>query len=124
MAYTDGSSDPLPQVDYTRVGHLSNPDIEYDGEWTGTAVADNAQTHDTMSVVTAGYRAAVAPMSCLGDVQNDADVGVADLLGLLGVWGPLAAGNSVSEASDLNGDATIDVSDLLILLTEFGPCAP
>jgi len=123
MAYTDGSSDPLPQVSYTRVGHLSNPAIEYDGEWTGTAVANNAQTHDTMSVVTAGYRAAVAPMSCLGDVQNDADVGVADLLGLLGVWGPLAAGNSVSEASDLNGDAAIDVSDLLILLTEFGPCA-
>ena len=122
MAYTDSSSDPLPQVSYTRVGHLSNPDIEYDGQWTGTALADNANTHDSMSVVTAGYRAALAPMSCLGDVQNDAEVGVADLLGLLGVWGPLAAGNDVSEASDLNGDATIDVSDLLILLMEFGPC--
>ena len=122
MAYTDSSADPEPQITYTRIGHLSNPDIAYDGEWTGSVLADNAQTHDSMSIITAGYRSAVAPMSCLGDVQNDLDVGVADLLGLLGVWGAIDLGNAVSQASDLNGDAEIDVSDLLIVLTEFGPC--
>ncbi len=122
MAYTDSSSDPEPQINYTRIGHLSNPDVDYDGASTGTALADNARTHDSMSLVTSGYRAAVAPMSCLGDVQNDLNVGVADLLGLLGAWGPMVAGNAVSQASDLNGDAEIDVADLLIVLTEFGPC--
>ena len=122
MAYTDSSSDPWTQVYYTRVGHLSNPDIDYDNEPTGTATADNAATHDSMRSVTAAYRTAVTAISCPGDLGEDAIVSVDDLLALLGLWGAVNAADTVSLAADLNGDAEIDASDLLVLLTEFGPC--
>lgn len=122
MAYTDGSGDPMPQTYYLRVGHLSNPDVDYDNEPTGTATADNAATHDSMRSVTAGYRVAVTAISCPGDLGEDAIVSVDDLLGLLERWGSVNPADTQSLAADLNGDAEIDASDLLVLITEFGPC--
>jgi len=123
MAYTDDSSDPWnPKISYTRVGRLSNPTVEYDNVATGTTVANNAATHDSMRVVTAAYRGAITPISCPGDLGEDAVVGVDDLLGMLQKWGSAILADAASLRADLNGDAAIDASDLLILLTEFGPC--
>lgn len=52
-----------------------------------------------------------------GDLNGDGIVDVADLLLLLGAWGP-CAGESCP--ADLNDDGTVDVADLLILLGNWG----
>jgi len=122
MAYSDGSGDPLPWTYYTRIGRFSNPDLEYDGESTGSVTCDNAATHDTMRTVTAAYVASQSPITCPGDLGSDAVVGVDDLLGLLQRWGPVNGADDASLAADLNGDAEVDTSDLLVQLSEFGPC--
>jgi len=123
MAYSDSSSDPwIPLVSYTRVGHFSNPDIDFDNEPTGHATADNAAGLDSMRSVTAAYRTAITPITCPGDLGEDAIVGVLDLLDLLQYWGAIQPAVEGSLRADLNGDAEVDSSDLFILLAEFGPC--
>ncbi len=58
---------------------------------------------------------------CLADLDCDGDVGVPDLLILLGSWGPCPAPPAPCDA-DLDCDGSVGVSDLLILLGEWGPC--
>ena len=58
---------------------------------------------------------------CLADLDCDGDVGVKDLLILLGSWGPCPAPPAPCDA-DLDCDGTVGVLDLLILLGEWGPC--
>jgi hypothetical protein len=124
MAYTDSSSDPwTPLISYTRVGHFSNPDIDFDNEPTGqVAIADNASSLDSMRSITASYRTAITPITCPGDLGEDAIVGVSDLLDLLMYWGAIQPAIVGSLRADLNGDAEVDSSDLFVLLAQFGPC--
>ena len=59
------------------------------------------------------------PASCAdADITGDGQVGIDDLLWLLGSWGP-CTGSYVCRA-DLNGDCDIGVADLLILLGSWG----
>ncbi len=51
---------------------------------------------------------------CLGDVNFDGTVDVADLLIVLAAWG--------SPDGDVTGDGTTNVADLLVLLSSWGPC--
>ena len=53
-----------------------------------------------------------------GDLDNDGQVGVKDLLILLGNWGP--CDNCEMCRADLNGDRVVGVDDLLILLGNWG----
>lgn len=54
----------------------------------------------------------------IGDLDMDCQVGVKDLLILLGSWGPC---DDCSDCSaDLNGDCVVGVDDLLILLGKWG----
>jgi hypothetical protein len=122
MAYNDGDGDPIPTTNYTRIGQFSNPDVSYDNEPTGSATADNAATHDAMRSVTAAYRTAITPITCPGDLGEDAVVSVDDLLVMLELWGSVDPADTSSLAADLNGDAQVDTSDLLVLIMEFGPC--
>ena len=55
---------------------------------------------------------------CLGDLDGDGNVGVIDLLILLGNWGPCADCNDCP--ADLDGDCSVGVADLLILLGNWG----
>lgn len=58
--------------------------------------------------------------SCLGDVDGDGSVGVADLLLILGLFGA-ACGTTVDiSAADLNSDCIVDVADLLLNLGAYG----
>ena len=75
-----------------------------------------------MRFVTAAYRTAITPITCPGDLGEDAIVSVDDLLAMLERWGPIDRADTPSLAADLNGDAQIDTSDLLVLIMEFGPC--
>lgn len=55
---------------------------------------------------------------CAEDIDGDSDVGVTDLLTLLGQWGPCGADCS----GDINEDDVVDILDLLTLLSAWGPC--
>ncbi len=54
----------------------------------------------------------------LGDLNNDGQVGVKDLLILLGSWGPCE--DCAPCPADLDGTGVVGVSDLLILLGNWG----
>ena len=52
-----------------------------------------------------------------GDLNGDDEVGIADLLQLLGDWGDCADPQNCP--SDIDGDDSVGVSDLLILLSNW-----
>ncbi len=58
--------------------------------------------------------------ACSGDLDDDGDVGVKDLLFLLGTWGPCQKKGDCPADFDDSGD--VGVKDLLILLGNWGPC--
>ena len=53
----------------------------------------------------------------LADLDGDGEVKVADLLILIGDWGPCSECDS-----DLDNDGEVKIADLLILIGEWGPC--
>lgn len=55
---------------------------------------------------------------CLGDFNFDGAVDVADLLILLGLWGPCDA----PCGPDTNNNGAVDANDLLAVLDAWGPC--
>ena len=57
---------------------------------------------------------------CPADLDGSGDVGVKDLLFLLGTWGPCPKKGDCSADFDFDGD--IGVKDLLFLLGAWGPC--
>ncbi len=57
---------------------------------------------------------------CPFDLTGDGDVGVDDLLALLGAFGSCGGGGACP--ADFDGDGTVGVSDLLALLGALGPC--
>ena len=60
------------------------------------------------------------PPDCPWDLDDDAVVGVPDLLSLLGSWGPCPPKGDCLADFDNTGD--VGVKDLLILLGNWGPC--
>ncbi len=54
---------------------------------------------------------------CSWDLDGDDDVGVGDLLIVLGAWGP-----NPGHPADFDGNDDVGVSDLLVLLANWGPC--
>ena len=54
---------------------------------------------------------------CQSDLDGDGEVKVADLLILIGAWGPCANCDA-----DLDGDGEVKVADLLLLIGAWGPC--
>ena len=54
---------------------------------------------------------------CPADLDNSGDVGVKDLLVLLGAWGPCK-----NCPADFDGSGDVGVKDLLVLLGAWGPC--
>ncbi len=57
---------------------------------------------------------------CMWDLDGSGDVGVKDLLFLLGAWGPCPPKGDCSADFDNSND--VGVKDLLILLGNWGPC--
>ena len=57
---------------------------------------------------------------CPADFDNSGDVGVKDLLFLLGAWGPCPKQGDCPADFDNSGD--VGVKDLLVLLGAWGPC--
>lgn len=59
---------------------------------------------------------------CVGDVNSDGNVDLADLAVLLSNFG--ASGNATPEQGDLNDDQNVDLADLALLLANFGVACP
>jgi hypothetical protein len=55
--------------------------------------------------------------ACPADVNGDTQVNVADLLAVIGTWGPC-----VGCPSDINGDDVVNVADLLAVISAWGAC--
>ena len=72
----------------------------------------------TLSNPSGEIRAQVAlEVECPADLNEDDEVGAADLAELLGSWGP-----NPDDPADLNGDGTVGAADLAQLLGSWGPC--
>jgi hypothetical protein len=54
--------------------------------------------------------------SCTGDVNNDSNVDVTDLLEVVGAWGESGG------PADVNGDGIVNVADILEVVGAWGPC--
>ena len=54
---------------------------------------------------------------CASDFDGDGEVNVADVLLLIGAWGPCPNCDE-----DLDGDGEVQVADLLLLIGNWGPC--
>ncbi len=83
--------------------------------WTG----DKGGAFDgAYRIALRGVEFAVSP--CPADFDNSGDVGVKDLLFLLGAWGPCPPKGDCPADFDDSGD--VGVKDLLFLLGAWGPC--
>ncbi len=67
-----------------------------------------------------GTACATAP-PCPADVNGDHTVGVADLLAVIGSWGPCPAPPALCP-TDINHDNTVGVADLLAVIGAWGAC--
>lgn len=67
------------------------------------------------AIVALSWQLPAATAQCTGDIDADGEVGVIDLLDLLGQWG-------TAGSADLNDDGQVGVIDLLTLLGGWGPC--
>ena len=77
-----------------------------------------AEAHSDDLDATVGVLLSHINRSVPGDLDDDGQVGVKDLLILLGNWGP--CDNCQNCPADLNGDRVVGVDDLLILLGNWG----
>ncbi len=68
----------------------------------------------------ASFTVTAPPPKCPWDLDDSGDVGVKDLLFLLGAWGPCPPKEDCPADFDDSGD--VGVKDLLILLGAWGPC--
>jgi len=55
--------------------------------------------------------------SCDGDVDGDGNVGVTDVLAVIGTWGPCE-----NCTTDIDGDGIVGVNDLLAIIGQWGAC--
>ena len=53
---------------------------------------------------------------CPGDINEDGEVGIDDLLALIGAW------DTNDPDADLTDDGIVDIEDLLLLISSFGAC--
>jgi chitin-binding protein len=59
----------------------------------------------------------VTPLACIGDIDGNGAVDVADLLALLSAWGTDGAGANLATPLNL-----VDVADVLLLIDAWGDC--
>jgi len=87
----------------------------------GTTVVNISPFGDVevqLTQVAASGQVEVVPVGVIGDLNGDEIVGVADLLQVLGAWGPCENPKSCPE--DFDNDGAVGVSDLLTLLGAWG----
>jgi len=100
-----------------------NPSVVDHGDMDGDGLVDLVTVSESSSllgfdpVANISTRGNSQAIPCLGDINDDAVVDVADLLELIAAWGTCA-----DCGGDLDGDGVVDVQDLLILIAAWGDC--
>lgn len=96
----------------------------YNFRFTATAGPDDAEINiglwrpGTPASVDVNAVGPAGPVACAADVAgDDGQVGVSDLLALLGAWGTDGAGSDLAAPADV-----VNVADLLEMLGQWGPC--
>ncbi|MHC5115102.1 MAG: M43 family zinc metalloprotease [Planctomycetota bacterium] len=103
-------------------GGVHNPAVSGDGSTAAFAsVARDLVPHDINGL----SDAFVAPVDTrrLGDVNGNGVVDFADILAVIGLWGPCPPPPATCPA-DLDGDGTVGFGDVLIVLANFSPGPP
>jgi len=106
--------------------------LRYTGTFSSLTTNNAANYAVTPSAATftnnAGQSGTVVPPApaCPGDIMDNNNVDVNDLLAVISSWGPCAGCPPTHCAADIapqpNGDCAIDVNDLLVVITTWGPC--
>ena len=73
---------------------------------------------DAMYMIASGPQGADAPI-CPGDVTDDGQVNILDLLEVVAAWGNPGGPGDVSPAC---GDGIVNIADLLAVVSAWGPC--
>jgi hypothetical protein len=76
---------------------------------------------DPLACATGFYHKASVGCACLGDINGDGIIDIADLALFLSVFGSAAA---PGDCADMNGDGIIDIADLALFLSGFGSICP
>ncbi len=98
-----------------RPGAITATDLDGDGD------ADIAVANRDSNNVSVFINQTCKPAEpCPADIDGSGDVGVKDLLFLLGAWGPCPPKGDCP--ADFDGSGDVGVKDLLILLGAWGPC--
>ena len=129
-AYLFDISDPANPVQIAKL--LANDGAAHDQFGISVAISDApgqeaaivAAHHDDDNGKNSGSAYvfdAAAPGMCPWDIDNSGDVGVKDLLFLLGAWGPCPPKGDC--LADFDNSNDVGVKDLLILLGNWGPCS-
>ncbi|MCI0674949.1 MAG: hypothetical protein L0Y42_04135 [Phycisphaerales bacterium] len=119
----DGSTEPNSVLsDFTGISALTISDRDEKGNVRlyFTADVDTLGTPSTSDDTEGGFVLEIDVVVCAADVAppgGDGVVNVADLLALIGVWGPCPGC-----PEDLVADGTVNVLDLLALIAEWGAC--
>ena len=89
------------------------PDMPSDTVWVRVVMDNTGGDYDDTNDLPFSI---VAPAACVGDINDDGDVGVTDLLAVIDAWG-----QQKSDA-DVNGDGIVNVSDVLAIVGNWGLC--
>ncbi len=93
-------------------------DVDGDGAddlWLATATPPSFSGVEVGSTLTSLNNIDLG-IPCPGDINDDGEVGIDDLLALIGAW------DTNDPDADLNNDGIVDIEDLLLLISSFGAC--
>ena len=89
------------------------PDMPSDTVWVRVVMDNPSGDYDDTNDLPFSI---VAPAACEGDINEDSDVNVTDLLAVINAWG------QQKSPADVNGDGIVNVSDVLAIVANWGPC--
>ena len=102
-------------LDFVKVGHDRETTLLVDDPYLFVTTDPVVRSGDGLVIIEV-----VVAGKCLWDLDGNGDVGVKDLLILLGAWGPCPPKGDC--AADFDDSGSVGVKDLLILLGNWGPC--
>ena len=112
---TDPSAPVL--LDFVKAGHWQRTALLVDDPYLFVTTDPGSVRSEGLVIIEV-----IVAGECPWDLDDSGDVGVKDLLFLLGAWGPCPKKGDCLADFDDSGD--VGVKDLLILLGAWGPCPP
>lgn len=89
-----------------------------DSSLTGSSICSNAPSQVEGSYIDGTNNFISDNCTCFGDVNQDGDVNVSDILLIVSHWGPCSG----DCPTDVNFDNYTNVTDLLLTVGQWGPC--